>query len=86
MWREGCCKAGVPLPESIKIMLGRFTPSETEPVCETISVEHLELRYNQALAASQAQRELFLPERRIAVQKLKEELNLDAFKESSNIS
>ncbi|MBW4057079.1 MAG: hypothetical protein HIU83_17145 [Proteobacteria bacterium] len=67
-------KAGVPLPESIKIMLGRFTPSETESVCETISVEHLERRYNEALAASQAQREFFLPERRIAIQKLKEEL------------
>lgn len=67
-------KAGIPLPESIKIMLGRYTVPEAEPCYDAPSVEELEQRAQERFAAIEEQRRCFLPERRKEIQQLKEEL------------
>lgn len=71
---------GLPLPEVLKIELSKQTAEEPDAGSGT-SVEELDKRYQEAIAAAEGQREGFLPIRQAEVAEIKESMkHLESFK------
>jgi len=74
-------KLGLPLPEVLKLRLGRLQiEASVENEFIPMSEEEIERRANERIAAVQQQREQFLPQRRAEVAEIKERLkDMDSF-------
>lgn len=70
---------GLPLPEVLRIELGKAPPEEPETGAAP-SVEELERRAQEAMESINRERETFVPERRSEVEEIKRELaHVDSF-------
>jgi len=75
-------KAGLPLPEAVKVLLSKVTPPEPPPeLPPSLSDEELEAGYQRKMTRIDKQEKEWLPERRIDIQEIKDELKeIDSFK------
>ena len=67
---------GIPIPESVKIMLSKEPPEEAE-IDETVGIiteDELDRIYAERTGAAEAQKENFVPQRKAEVEELKAEL------------
>lgn len=67
-------RAGVALPETLKIMLAKQTTSESEEYGDGPTEAELDRRYHEAIAKVEQQRQVFVPERQAEVAAMKEEM------------
>jgi len=75
-------KAGLPLPDAVKVLLGKQVPETPPPdIPPSLSDDELEIGYQKEMARIDQQEKEWLPERRIDIQELKDELkHQDSFK------
>lgn len=78
-------KAGIPLPEPLKILLAKEPPEEEEDVTQGVtSEEELDRLYEENMAKTRAQSENFVPTRKAEIDELKKELaGQDSFSETN---
>jgi len=68
-------REGIPLPETLRVLLSKTVPEPPPPdLPEVIKDEELERLYREQMSKIKKQEEIWVPERREDVRKLKEEL------------